>query len=119
MVDTYVSGPFSQRHEPDEFRRRLLDVARWADASDFRGLLLYTDNTVLDPWTLAQLVIERTGKLVPVVGTQPMYMHPYAAARMVSTTAFLYGRRVDINLVTGGNPADSTAIGCRLEHQER
>jgi len=39
---------------------------------------------------------------VPLVAVQPVYMHPYSVAKMVSTLAFLHQRRVFLNMVAGG-----------------
>jgi alkanesulfonate monooxygenase len=95
------------------------DVARWSEAAGLRGLLVFTDNESIDPWAAAQFVLERTTSLVPLVAAQPAYMHPYTAARMVSTIGLLYGRRVDLNLVTGSFRPHLRAVGCFLEHDER
>ncbi len=118
MVEVYSTCP-SSRRPGAEFRRRVAEVARWSDSAGLRGLLVFTDNRVIDPWALAQYVIERTRQLVPLVAVQPMYMHPYNAARMVSTIAYLYDRPVDLNLVTGGSRSDFLAVGCLLDHDDR
>ncbi len=97
----------------------MANVARWTEAAGLRGLLVFTDNSEIDPWAAAQFLVERTRQLVPLVAAQPMYMHPYNAARMVSSIAHLYGRRVDLNLVTGGSRPDFQAVGCELGHDER
>ncbi|MGI5239041.1 LLM class flavin-dependent oxidoreductase [Dactylosporangium sp. CA-139066] len=119
-MDVYSTFPPSRSaSSPAEFRQRVADIARWVDNSECRGLLVYTDNSVIDPWASAQFMIERTEKLVPLVAAQPAYMHPYTAARMVSTIGFMFGRRVDLNLVSGGNRNDLRAIGCTVEHDAR
>jgi alkanesulfonate monooxygenase len=80
---------------------------------------VYTDNSLIDPWAAAQLMIEHTDTLVPMVAVQPIYMHPYTVARMISTIGYLYGREVDVNLVTGGFAGSLHALGCELDHDER
>ena len=52
-----------------------------------------------DPWLVAQLIIQSTHALSPLVAVQPVYMSPYAAAEMVATLGHLHGRRVDLNMV--------------------
>ncbi|WP_435821193.1 LLM class flavin-dependent oxidoreductase [Micromonospora lupini] len=94
-------------------------MARWTDASGWRGLLVFTDNNAVDPWAVAQFMIERTERMVPLVAAQPPYLHPYTAARTISSIGFMYGRQVDLNLVTGGNRHHLRAVGCRLDHDER
>lgn len=104
---------------PEEFSRKLCDVGRWTDSLGFRGLLIFTDHDVVDPWAAAQLLVQHTENLVPLVAAQPPYMHPYSVARLVTSLAYLYGRQVDLNLVTGGNRYRLRSIGSRLEHDER
>ncbi|MFE5729544.1 LLM class flavin-dependent oxidoreductase [Streptomyces sp. NPDC056528] len=104
---------------PAEFNRKISDIARWTDSLGFRGLLIFTDHDVVDQWAAAQMLIQRSERLVPLVAAQPPYMHPYTVARMVTSLAYLYGRQVDLNLVTGGNRYRLRSIGARLDHDER
>jgi alkanesulfonate monooxygenase len=57
------------------------------------GSLIYTENGLVDPWVVAQVLVESTTSLAPLVAVQPVYMHPYSVAKMVSTLAHLYERR--------------------------
>ncbi|WP_203856080.1 LLM class flavin-dependent oxidoreductase [Plantactinospora mayteni] len=119
MLELYATSPRADEPSPTHYRERALEVARWAEASACRGLLIFTDHHAGDPWALGQFLLERTERLVPLVAAQPVYMHPFTAARLVSTMSFLYGRPVDLNLVTGGHPDHLRALGCRLDHDER
>jgi alkanesulfonate monooxygenase len=49
------------------YRQGVRDVARWADRAGYRGILLYTDNKLVDPWLVAQIVIDATEELCPLV----------------------------------------------------
>lgn len=73
--------------------------SRWSGAAGCQGILVYTDNGIADPWLVAQLIIQSTHALSPLVAVQPVYMSPYAAAEMVATLGHLHGRRVDLNMV--------------------
>ncbi|GAA1602372.1 LLM class flavin-dependent oxidoreductase [Actinoplanes couchii] len=97
----------------------MIEVARWTEEAGFKGILTHTDNASLDPWAAAQLIIENTETLVPIVAVNPIYMHPLSTARMINTIAFLYGRRVDLNLVSGGFARHLRAAGCTLDHDQR
>jgi alkanesulfonate monooxygenase len=79
-------------------------------------VLIFTGNSSADPWVNAQLVIEQTEKLVPLVAVQPAHMHPHTGAKVISSLAFVYGRQVDLNLVTGGNRNHLRAVGSHLDH---
>jgi len=95
------------------------DVAHWSDRAGCRGILIYTDNGIVDPWLVAQRVIERTEQLCPLVAVQPLYMHPYTVAKMVSSLAFPHGRRVYLNMVAGGFVTDLKALADETEHDDR
>ena len=118
-VLVYSTCPTTARVSPEAFRQQLADVAGWAERAGLRGLLIFTDNEMIDPWAAAQHIMERTERVVPLVAVQPLYLHPYSAARNISTLAHLYGRRVDLNFVTGGNRRDFQALGCTIDHDER
>jgi alkanesulfonate monooxygenase len=119
MVSLYTTCPASHDVTATGFRGRIVDVARWTEAAGYRGLLIHTDNTLIDPWAVAQALIARTASLVPLVTVQPVYAHPFTVARMVSTIWFMYGRPVDLNLVTGGSAVHLRALGDVLEPEER
>jgi alkanesulfonate monooxygenase len=95
------------------------DVARWSEAGGCEGILVYTDNSLCDPWLVAQVVVQATQALVPLVAVQPVYMHPYSVAKMVTTLARLYGRRIDLNMVAGGFKNDLVALNDETPHDAR
>jgi alkanesulfonate monooxygenase len=94
-------------------------VARWSEEAGCEGILVYTDNSLLDPWLCAQIVIQSTRKLVPLVAVQPIYMHPYGVAKMIATLSYLHGRRIDLNMVAGGFKNDLTALCDATAHDRR
>jgi len=104
---------------PDDYVRKIGDVARWSEAAGCSGILVYTDNSLVDPWLVSQVIIQNTHSLCPLVAVQPVYMHPYAVAKMVSTLAFLHGRRVFLNMVAGGFKNDLVALNDTTPHDNR
>nr|WP_199228778.1 LLM class flavin-dependent oxidoreductase [Azospirillum sp. TSH100] len=104
---------------PRAYLDEIAAVARRSEAAGAAGMLIYTDNSLADPWTVAQAVLERTERFVPLVATQPLYMHPLTAARKVSSLAFLYGRRLALNMVAGGFARDLTQLGDGTAHDDR
>ncbi|MFI6321617.1 LLM class flavin-dependent oxidoreductase [Nonomuraea sp. NPDC050556] len=94
-------------------------VIRWSDEAGLDGILLFTGaGAVLDPWLAASAVLAES-RLHPLVAVNPIYMHPYAAARMVQSLVDLYGRRIDLNLITGTALRDMAALGDTVAHDER
>jgi alkanesulfonate monooxygenase len=97
----------------------VVEVARWTERAGCAGLLVYTDNALIDPWLISQLIIDGTETTVPLVAVQPAYMHPYAAARMVASISYLHGRRLDVNVVAGGSRLHLRALGDDTAHDVR
>ncbi|MEV0127913.1 LLM class flavin-dependent oxidoreductase [Dactylosporangium sp. NPDC050688] len=118
-VEVYTTAPASVQVDGPGFRRRLTDVTRWTDEAGCAGLLVYSDNTLVDPWLVAQLVLDTAERAVPLVAVQPVYLPPYTAARMAATLTFLHGREVHLNLVTGGSRQHLEALGDGAGHDER
>jgi alkanesulfonate monooxygenase len=115
----FSTCPHSRGIEDQTFRRWVTDVARWSDRAGCRGMLIYTDNSTVDPWLVSQLVLQLTEQLCPLVAVQPLYMHPYTAAKIVSSLAYLHGRRVFLNMVAGGFTNDLAALNDHMPHDER
>jgi alkanesulfonate monooxygenase len=95
------------------------DVARWSEEAGCEGILVYTDNGLLDTWLVSQLIIQSTSCLSPLVAVQPVYMHPYSVAKMITTLSLLHGRRIDLNIVAGGFKNDLLALDDRTPHDKR
>jgi alkanesulfonate monooxygenase len=93
-VKIFSTAPQSVDHQPGDYLQKISDIARWSEANGCEGILIYTDNRLLDPWLVSQVVIEQTEHLAPLVAVQPAYMHPYTVAKLVTSIGFLYGRRV-------------------------
>jgi alkanesulfonate monooxygenase len=94
-------------------------MARWSENGGCVGALVYSDNSLLDPWVVAQAVIADTDRIAPLVAVQPVYMHPYSVAKIVTSIARLHDRRVYLNMVAGGFVKDLLALGDDTEHDAR
>ncbi|NIZ13561.1 LLM class flavin-dependent oxidoreductase [Phaeobacter sp. HF9A] len=114
-----TTAPPSAIFSGPEYLKTVIDLARKNEAAGVSGMLIYTDNSLIDPWTVAQAVLEQTRDFVPLVAVQPVYMSPYAAACKISSLAFLYGRKIALNMVAGGFRRDLEALGDHTEHDPR
>lgn len=99
--------------------RQVKDIARWSEDAGYEGILVFTDNAQLDPWLVSQAIIEATERLCPLVAVQPVYMHPYSVAKMVTSLGHLYRRRLYLNMVAGGFKNDLSALNDPTPHDER
>jgi alkanesulfonate monooxygenase len=115
----FSTCPHSTALSLDAHLRRVVEVARWSEQAGCKGVLIYTDNSTLDPWMIAQVVIQNTQALCPLVAVQPVYLHPYTVAKLVATLGHLYGRRVYLNMVAGGFKNDLTALNDPAPHDRR
>ncbi len=104
---------------PENYRERIGTVARWSEHAGCAGILVYTDNTLVDPWMVSQIILQETRSLCPLVAVQPVYMHPYSVAKMVWSAGVLYGRRMFLNMVAGGFKNDLVALGDTTPHDSR
>jgi alkanesulfonate monooxygenase len=119
-IDLYSTCPQSKDYvSGHEYLGAVTRTARWSDAQGCKGMLIYTDNSLVDPWLLAQRVLECTEHLTPLVAVQPAYMHPYSVAKMVTSLSFLHGRSMALNLVAGGFQNDLAAMGDVTPHDDR
>lgn len=118
-VDVFSTAPQSADVEQVAYLRKVVEVARWSEEAGCKGILIYTDNRLVDPWLVAQIVIQCTEALCPLVAIQPIYMHPYSVAKMVASFGYLYGRRIYLNMVAGGFRNDLLALCDETPHDMR
>ncbi len=118
-IKLFSTCPQSKDVTSDRYRQKVIDVAQWSEQFDYTGILVYTDNGIVDPWQVSQVIVENTESLAPLVAVQPVYMHPYTLAKKISTFGFLYRRRLWINMVAGGFRNDLLALNDETPHDDR
>ncbi len=118
-LEVFSTCPQSKDGDPMAYRRQVENVARWSEQIGCRGILVYTDNGLVDPWMVSQVILDSTDVLCPLVAVQPIYMHPYTVAKMISTYGFLNGRRIYMNMVAGGFRNDLLALDDQTPHDSR
>lgn len=92
----------------------------WSDAYGCTGMLIFVANdSPVDPWLVAVHGLATTTRFSPLVAVNPVYMHPFSAARMVSSLSNLYGRRIYLNMVTGTAASHLQALNDSLTHDDR
>lgn len=115
----YSTSPQSKDVERGRYLDHVADIARWSEAAGCEGILVYTDNGLVDPWLTSRAIIGATDHLCPLVAIQPVYMHPYTVAKMVTSLAFMHDRAVHLNLLAGGFKNDLVALGDDTPHDDR
>src|SRR5437016_14619106 len=104
---------------PEAYAQRVADVARWSEQAGCKGILVYSDNRIVGAWLASHIIIQNTTRLCPLVAVQPIYMHPYAVAKLVASFGHMYGRRIYLNMVAGGFKNDLVALNDTTPHDQR
>src|SRR5919204_6723262 len=118
-IEVFSTCPQASSTGHESYVQQVTNVSRWSEECGCTGILVYTDNSQLDPWLVSQIIIENTQNLCPLVAVQPAYMHPYTVAKMVSSFGYLYRRRVYLNMVAGGFKNDLAALNDGTPHDQR
>jgi alkanesulfonate monooxygenase len=118
-LEIFTTCPPSNDVDPSRYLETIQQIAAWSDEAGCAGILVYTDNRLLDPWIVSHVIIQATSALMPLVAMQPVYLHPFAAAKAVATFAQLYHRRLCLNMVAGGFRNDLLALNDATPHDER
>jgi alkanesulfonate monooxygenase len=118
-LEIFSTCPQSSQVPKESYFQNVVDVARWSEEFGYRGILVYTDNSIADPWLVSQVIIENTKALCPLVAIQPIYMHPYTAAKKAATYGYLFNRRIYLNMLAGGFKNDLIALNDNTPHDRR
>jgi alkanesulfonate monooxygenase len=118
-LDMFSTCPPLPDGDAGAYVRQVIDVARWSEAHGCTGILVYSDNSQLDPWLLSQVIIEHTSTICPLVAVQPIYTHPYTVAKTLASIGHVFGRRVYLNMVAGGFKNDLIALNDQTPHDRR
>ncbi|HLJ88851.1 MAG TPA: LLM class flavin-dependent oxidoreductase [Candidatus Angelobacter sp.] len=102
-----------------EYLERVRVAAVRAEKNGWTAMLIYSDHRQLDPWLVANLMLSGTTTISPLVAVQPLYMHPFSVAKMVSSMSMIYGRPVHLNFISGGFPRDLETFCDACSHDER
>ena len=118
-IELFSTCPPSSGIDKNAYLQQIADVARWSERAGCRGILVYSDNSLVDPWLISHVIVQHTRCLCPLVAVQPIYMHPYTVAKIVTSMGHLYGRRVYLNMVAGGFKNDLVALNDVTPHDKR
>jgi len=117
-IEVFSLVPRAARSE--QFWPNVLEVTRLSDEYRCSGVLIFNGNEiVVEPWFIAQTMAAHSRELMPLVAVNPVYMHPFSVARMVSSLSLAYRRRVFLNLITGTSLSHLQALGDDIEHDRR
>lgn len=106
--------------DPATYFRRIQTMIDLSEAYGASGMLIFTGNdTFVEPWVVAQHLVTHTRNLIPLVAVNPLYMHPFTVAKMITSLAYVYGRKTYLNMVTGAALSYLRAMGDSTDHDTR
>lgn len=106
--------------DPRTYWNGVTSMFELSERHGYSGVLIFTGNdTFVEPWVAAQHLLMTTRQLIPLVAVNPLYMHPFTVAKLVSSFAYTYGRATWLNLVTGAAVSYLKSMGDRSEHDTR
>ncbi|MGW6418318.1 LLM class flavin-dependent oxidoreductase [Streptomyces sp. NPDC055055] len=97
----------------------LAQVARAAEQAGFTSLLTPVGVGCVDPWVLTSAVAAVTERIGFLVAFRAGLAQPTLVAQQADTFRRLFGDRIALNVVTGGDPAEQRAYGDHLPKAER
>ena len=118
-IEVFSTCPPSSSGDPARYLERAVQVATWSEQAGCKGMLVYSDNSQMDAWSVSHAILQHTSTLCPLVAVQPIYMHPYAVAKTLASIGMLWRRRMYLNMVAGGFKNDLTALNDTTPHDRR
>ena len=97
----------------------LTEVARAAEHAGFHSVLTPVGLGCPDPWVLCSAIAARTDRLGFIVAVRPSLASPTLLAQQADTFTRIHGRRLILNIVTGGDPVEQAAYGDHTDHDGR
>jgi alkanesulfonate monooxygenase len=94
-------------------------IAQAVDNLGFAGALLPTGRSCEDAWVLASSLITVTRQMRFMIAIRPGLMSPGLSARMAATFDRLSNGRLQVHVVTGGDPVELAGDGVHLSHDAR
>lgn len=117
-VDYFFVHPRSM--EVGTYWKHIENVIAWGDRHGATGVLLFEGNdTFVQPWLAAYATFANTQSMSPLVAVNPVYMHPFTAAKMVNSNAYLFGRKTYLNMITGTALSYLDALNDNLDKEQR
>jgi alkanesulfonate monooxygenase len=116
-IDVFAISP--RTTDTAAYWKNIENTIAYSDKYQFTGNLIFTGNDIyVEAWLLANEICHRSG-MSPLVAVNPLYMHPFTVAKMITSLGYLYKRKTYINFVTGTSKNDLTSLNDNLTHDQR
>lgn len=118
-IELFTTTPQSVEFDRHFFLKELKRISKQTERYGYKGILVYSDNRLADPWLITGIILAETHHLLPMIALQPMYMHPYTVAKKIASIGLFYDRPIALNLMARGFVNDLEAIGDHTPHDKR
>src|SRR5215468_1630055 len=81
-IEVFSTCSQSKDVDKNSYLQNVADVARWSEEAGCKGILVYTDNSIVDPWLVGQIIIQNTERLSPLIAVQPAHLPEYGRGRL-------------------------------------
>lgn len=102
-----------------QYKDDVLSIVNSAEAYNFNGVLSHFNNLTVDPFILASTILNNTNNICPIIACLPSYSDPVSTAKKVKSLISLYGKKVNLNMITGASKTELDQISEHLDHNER
>jgi len=55
-IKLFSTAPQSREVDKELYLGKLVQISQWSEQEGFEGILIYTDNSLVDPWLIAQVI---------------------------------------------------------------
>ncbi len=94
-------------------------VAQAAEQAGFDSLLTPVGIGCLDPWVVCSAVAARTRRIGFILAFRPTLASPTLIAQQAQGFTEIFGDRLRLNVVAGGDPGEQAAYGDHTDHDAR
>ena len=94
-------------------------VAQAAEQAGFESLLTPVGIGCLDPWVVCSAVAARTKRIGFILALRPTLASPTLIAQQAQGFVQIFGDRLTLNVVAGGDPAEQAAYRDHSDHDGR
>ena len=94
-------------------------VAQAAEQAGFDSLLTPVGIGCLDPWVVCSAVAARTRRIGFILAFRPTLVSPTLIAQQAQSFSEMFGERLRLNVVAGGDPVEQAAYGDHSDHDGR
>lgn len=92
---------------------------RDAEAGGIDGVLIFTANRMPNSFAVAQMIMNETSALIPLIALRADLAHPFEVYSRLLALSGIGQRPIAINLVAGSNCSEQIELGDDCPHDER